>query len=159
MRLVNTVFACSVEVQTQKFSRHMKFSANVSQGCMAANGTITSFGTCDCPQGWTSAYDALTSGLFCSVAVEFSPNDNSSDDPSGPEPNKTDASPPIEFITFSGVIQLVIVFASCMILVCLFRGLLSKCTTSEEEDPHAVSNDYYRYWSFSLSYRSIYPRF
>lgn len=99
--------------------------------CITAGGVSQENGTCTCPEGWTSAYDAFVTNVFCNVQTEYSttlvPGGN------GTSPIDTEL-PVSQTVSFLGVVQLIVLFLVSMVLVCVCRGVLRCCRRKPEFD-------------------------
>ena len=109
----------------------MNSTANMST-CIVAGGTIVMNGVCSCPSGFSSTYDAFSTGLYCTVPVEYIPSNTDNSSSSDSQESSYDAS-----ITTSGIIQLVVVFSLSMLVVCLIRKIWP-CSTRDDSYSYPV---------------------
>ncbi len=118
------------------------YSVDLVSGCIAVGGTPVASGACLCPYGLTSGYDALVSGVFCSIPsqygdVEYKTSTNSSETGSEEFPI---------VVTLSGAIQLIVSFALSMLLVCIVRRASRCCRKTSQPDGPNLSRAADPYW-------------
>ena len=126
-------------VLSQNSESDMNSTASANSGtspCIQAGGTTSSSGGCICPSGWTSPYDAYITGRFCTIFTEYSPVEGTGNSTGNTTTNRV---PPQNVVGISGIIQSVIVFAISMLVVCVFRSLLTKCNRDSHDNSSALS--------------------
>ena len=98
-------------------------STAIPSNCFAVGGQLSATGMCDCPSGLTSSYDAVMTGVYCTIPSEYSPDKENGTSNSDTAAITGDGMS----VTLCGIVQLLIVYAACMVLVCVLRSLLSGC--------------------------------
>jgi len=129
-------------MEIASFNSFRNASQYSTNNCVEVGGSPLDDGNCACPIGFSSTYDALITGNFCSVSTEYSGQTNAIS--SNNTLNGTESeNPPEVRVGTTGILQLVISFSICMFLVCIFRKSFDRCkrVSRNQSSPY---NYYYR---------------
>ena len=116
--------------------------SNITLLCKTVGGTVLLTGSCLCPEGLSSPYDAMITGNFCSIPSQYSDTANKSSSNS----SESSVSGSNVSVTMSGIIQLIITFLIAMLLVCLARKSIRCCRRKDTPVPTNSCRTTDQYW-------------
>jgi hypothetical protein len=110
--------------------------------CKAVGGIYLPNGGCDCPLGTSSTYDAIVTGLFCTIETEHATAVNETF-ANGTQNKMSSDSVPGLSIGLSGVVQFLVSFSISMLLVCVIRKLFECCKRESDNQSYPPYNHHY----------------
>jgi hypothetical protein len=99
-------------------------------------------GGCDCPPGTISTYDAIITGLFCTIETEYATAVNETVANDTQNKMFTDSVQALS-IGVSGVVQFLVSFSISMLLVCVIRKLFECCKRERDNQSYPPNNHHY----------------